>query len=108
MSEIIIGCALSDLNRADLPRGLRVPERLADFAARAEQRIGTAQLSLQLQPEDFWTLPATFPDQFVSRNTNRWLRAFQSQPQLLSSVREVAASLGVHQPIQNRDALSSN
>ena len=28
MAEIIIGNALSDVNRADLPRNIRVPERL--------------------------------------------------------------------------------
>jgi hypothetical protein len=108
MSDIIIGCALSDVNRADLPRGLRVPERLADFAGRAQQRLGSPLFSLQLQPEDYWTLPATFPDQFVPRTTNRWLRTFQSQPGLLQVLRGAATSIGVHQPIQNRDVLSSN
>jgi hypothetical protein len=108
MSEIIIGCALSDVNRADLPRGLRVPEQLAEYARRSQQRIGSPQISFQFQPEDPWTLPATFPDQFVPRKTNRWFRAFQTQPSLLEAVRAASDSIGVHQPIQKRDALSSN
>ena len=108
MSEIIVGCALSDVNRADLPRRLRVPEQLADYAACVQQRIESPLFGFQLQPEDYWTLPAIFPDQFVPRKTNRWMRAFYEQSRLLETVRASVNSIGVHQPIQNRDVLSSN
>ncbi len=108
MPEIIVGCALSDLNRADLPRGLRVPEHLLEFAARFQVRVGSPVLSFQLQPEDLWTMPATFPDQFVPRKTNRWWRAVQSQPKLLLVLTGPPGCIGVHQPLTQRDALSSN
>ncbi len=108
MPEIIVGCALSDTNHADLPRGLRVPERLVDFAERYRARVGSPVLSFQLQPEDRWTIPAVFPDQFVPRKTNRWWRAVQAQPRLQDVLSAGDARIGIHQPIQNRDALSSN
>jgi hypothetical protein len=108
MSEIIVGCALSDVNRADLPGGLRVPERLTDYADRYQARVGSPAVSFQLQPEDLWTIPATFPDQFVPRDTNRWWRAVQAQPRLLAILTGPPAHIGVHQPIQKRDVLSSN
>lgn len=108
MPEITVGCALSDVNHADLPRGLRVPERLAEYAERFRVRVGSPAVVFQLQPEDFWTMPAVFPDQFVSRKTNRWWRAIQTQPRLLSILTGPPAQIGVHQPIQNRDVLSSN
>lgn len=108
MPEIIVGCALSDLNRADLPRGLRVPERLADYADRFRARVGTSAVSFQLQPEDAWTIPETFPDQFVPRKTNRWWRAVQTQPRLLTILTGPPSRIGVHQPILKRDVLSSN
>lgn len=108
MPEIIVGCALSDLNRADLPRGLRVPERLADYADRFRARVGTPAVSFQLQPEDAWTIPETFPDHFVPRKTNRWWRAVQTQPRLLTILTGPPSRIGLHQPIQNRDVLSSN
>lgn len=108
MPEIIVGCSLSDVNRADLPTGLRVPERLADYADRYRARVGSPAVSFQLQPEDLWTLPAIFPDQFVPRKTNRWWRAVQTQPKLLSILTGPPAQIGMHQPIQNRDVLSSN
>ncbi len=108
MTEIIVSCALSDANRADLPRGLRVPERLLEFAERYQARVGAPALAFQLQPEDLWTIPATFPDQFVARKTNRWWRAVQSQPKLLPILTGPPSRIGVHQPLQNRDPLSSN
>jgi hypothetical protein len=108
MPEIIVGCALSDVNHADLPGGLRVPERLADYAERFRARVGSPAVSFQLQPEDSWTLPAVFPDQFVPRKMNRWWRAVQTQPRLLSILTGPPARIGVHQPIQKRDVLSSN
>ena len=46
MAEIIVGNALSDVNRADLPRNLRVPERLADYIELYETRLN--------RPSYFW------------------------------------------------------
>ena len=108
MSEILVGCALSDVNRADLPRNLRVPERLTDYIELYQARVESRYVLLELQPEDLWTVPATFPDQFIPRKTNRWWRTVQSQPDLLVKLRAPNMRVGVHQPIQNRDALSSN
>src|SRR4029078_13345651 len=108
MPEIIIGCALSDGNRADLPRNLRVPERLTDYIELYQSRLESPYVLLELQPEDLWTVPATFPDQFIPRKNNRWWRTVQSQPELLVKLRAPNMRVGVHQPIQNRDALSSN
>lgn len=108
MPEIIIGSALSDVNRADLPRNLRVPERLADYIELYQSRLESPYVLLELQPEDLWTVPATFPDQFIPRKNNRWWRTVQSQPDLLAKLRAQNTRIGVHQPIQNRDALSSN
>ncbi|MGB8643664.1 MAG: hypothetical protein WCF84_00370 [Anaerolineae bacterium] len=108
MPEIIVGCGLSDVNRADVPRGLRVPERLVEYAQRFEQRVGSPVVSFELQPEDYWTIPATFPDQFVPRKNNRWWRAVQSQPKLLPILTGPPSHMGMHQPVQGRDALSSN
>jgi len=108
MSEIIVGCALSDVNRADLPRNLRVPERLTDYIELVQSRLELPYVLLELQPEDLWTVPATFPDQFIPRKNNRWWRTVQSQPDLLIKLRAPNMRVGVHQPIQNRDPLSSN
>lgn len=108
MPEIIVGCALSDLNRADLPRNLRVPERLGDYMELYQKRLETPYLLFELQAEDLWTVPATFPDQFIPRKNNRWWRAVQSQPDLLVKLRGPNTLVGVHQPVANRDALSSN
>src|SRR5262245_43268429 len=108
MAEIIVGCALSDVNRADLPRNLRVPERLADYVELVQTRLESPFTLLELQPEDLWTVPATFPDQFIPRKTNRWWRTVQSEPKLLEKLRAPEMHIGVHQPLLNRDALSSN
>jgi len=108
MAEIIVGCALSDVNRADLPRNLRVPERLSDYIELYQTRLESPYILFEIQPEDLWTVPATFPDQFIPRKNNRWWRTVQSQPELLAKLRAPNMLLGVHQPIQNRDALSSN
>lgn len=108
MAEILVGCALSDVNRADLPRNLRVPERLMEYVELYQQRLDSPYLLLELQPEDLWTVPATFPDQFIPRKNNRWWRTVQSQLELLVKLRAPNMRIGVHQPIQNRDALSSN
>lgn len=108
MAEILVGCALSDVNRADLPRNLRVPERLGDYIELYHSRVSSPYTLLELQPEDLWTVPATFPDQFIPRKNNRWWRTVQSQPELLVKLRAPNMRVGVHQPIQNRDALSSN
>lgn len=108
MPEIIIGCALSDVNRADLPRNLRVPERLTDYIELYQSRLESPFVLVELQPEDLWTVPATFPDQFIPRKNNRWWRTAQSQPELLAKLRAPNMRVGVHQPVQNRDALSSN
>ena len=75
MEKIFVGCALSDVNRADLPNGLRAPERLADYVQRFEKAVGADSFSFELQPEDAWVLPCEFPDQFIERKTNRWWRA---------------------------------
>ncbi len=108
MAEIIVGCALSDVNRADLPRNLRVPERLLDYIELYQARLESPYTLLELQPEDLWTVPATFPDQFIPRKNNRWWRTVQAQPELLVKLRAPNMLVGVHQPILNRDALSSN
>jgi len=108
MAEILVGCALSDVNRADLPRNLRVPERLTEYVDLYHTRVESPFTLLELQPEDLWTVPATFPDQFIPRKNNRWWRTVQSQPELLVKLRAPNMLVGVHQPILNRDALSSN
>jgi hypothetical protein len=108
MNNISVGCALSDVNRADLPNGWRVPERLTDYVRRFQKLVGTEDFSFELQPEDHWTLPAIFPDQFVERKTNRWWRAFRQNGQLLMQLQNASAPIGVHQPVQGRDILSSN
>lgn len=108
MDNLFVGCALSDVNDADLPTGLRVPERLVDYVTRFQKRVGTADFSFELQPEDAWAVPARFPDQFVERKTNRWWRVFRQNAHLLDLFRATAGPLGVHQPIRGRDVLSSN
>lgn len=108
MPDISVGIALSDVNRADLPRNLRVPERLADYLDLYQTRLDTTVVSLQLQPEDLWTVPATFPDQFIPRKNNRWWRIVQAQPELLARLRSPGVLVGVHMPLLNRDLLSSN
>ena len=108
MPEIIVGCALSDENRADMPRGLRIPERIIDYGERFEERVPNQPPTFELQPEDLWTIPANFPDQFVPRKTNRWWRALQANPRMLSILTGPPARIGVHQPVRNRDVLSSN
>lgn len=108
MDNFFIGCALSDVNQADLPLGLRVPERLADYAKRFQKRLGTSDFCFELQPEDGWTLPVSFPDEFAERKTNRWWRAFRHNARLRELGRETAAPIGVHQPVQGRHILSSN
>jgi hypothetical protein len=108
MADIIVGCALSDVNRADLPRNLRVPERLGEYIDLYRARLDSPYVLLEIQPEDLWTVPATFPDQFIPRKNNRWWRTVQAQPELLVKLRAPNMLLGVHQPLQNRDVLSSN
>jgi sugar phosphate isomerase/epimerase len=108
MPEIIVGCALSDVNRADLPRGLRVPERLADYVKRMSDRVGGPKVSLQLQPEDVWTTPVVFPDQFTSREQNRWWKTFHANARLQLLFAAPNMLVGVHQPLQRIDVLSSN
>ncbi len=108
MANITVGCALSDLNRADLPNGLRVPEKLAEYVRRYQKLVRTDDFTFELQPEDHWTIPATFPDQFVERKTNRWWRAFRQNQPLLDLMRNASAPIGVHQPVSGRDILSSN
>ena len=108
MNEIFVGCTLSDVNRADVPSGLRVPERLAEYARRFQVHVGTENFHFELEPEDAWTLPAAFPDQFVQRKTNRWWRAFRQNAALLDLFRKASAPIGVHQPVQGRNVLSSN
>ncbi len=108
MDNISVGCALSDVNHADLPNGWRVPERLIEYIRRYQKLVGTQDFSFELQPEDHWTLPSVFPDQFVERKTNRWWRAFRQNEQLLTQLQNATAPIGVHQPVQGRDILSSN
>ncbi len=108
MDTITVGCALSDVNRADLPNGLRVPERLTEYVRRFQKLVGTDDFSFELQPEDHWSVPAVFPDQFVDRKTNRWWRAFRQNEQLAELFQKARAPIGVHQPVQGRDILSSN
>jgi hypothetical protein len=108
MEALFVGCALSDVNSADMPSGLHVPEQLAEYADLYHQRVGTADFSFELQPEEAWTLPVVFPDQFSERKTNRWLRAFRRDSQLAARFRHTAGPIGVHQPIRRRDILSSN
>lgn len=108
MPDIVVGCALSDLNRTDLPGGLRVPERLADYLRMIEARVGGNLVSVLLQPEDYWTTPTTFPDQFEFREQNRWWRTFRESArlQLLFAAPKVIA--GVHQPVERCDLLASS
>ncbi len=108
MDNLFVGCALSDVNEADLPTGLRVPERLTDYISRFQKRVGSSDFSFELQPEDVWTVPARFPDQFVERKTNRWWRTFRQNARLLDAFSQTAGPIGVHQPIRGRDILSSD
>lgn len=107
-NSLFVGCALSDANRADLPNALRVPERLADYARRFQERVGTTDFSFELQPEDLWTRPVAFPDEFVASKTNRWWRAIRQNADLAGLLRGHTGSMGVHQPILGRNPLSSN
>lgn len=108
MPTIRVGCALSDTNRADLPTGLRVPERLAEYARRFQTRTQSEDFLFELQPEEHWTTPIAFPDQFVERETNRWWHNFRQDKRLRALFKSSHALVGVHQPIQSCDALSSN
>jgi hypothetical protein len=108
MANITVGCALSDVNRADMPNGLRVPERLVDYALLFQERAGTMDFSFELQPEDDWLIPTRFPDEFAERKTNRWWRAFRQNTRMLDLFRAGTGPIGVHQSIRGRDALSSN
>lgn len=108
MANIMVGCALSDVNRADMPNGLRVPERLVDYALLFQERAGTMDFSFELQPEDDWLIPTRFPDEFAERKTNRWWRAFRQNTRMLDLFRAGTGPIGVHQSIRGRDALSSN
>lgn len=108
MPTIRVGCALSDTNRADLPTGLRVPERLADYARRFQTRTRYEDFLFELQPEEHWTTPINFPDQFVARETNRWWHNFRQDARLRALFKSPHSAIGVHQPIQSCDALSSN
>ncbi len=107
MPIIRVGCALSDVNRADLPNGLGVPARLADYARRFQTRIAQ-DLLFELQPEEFWTTPTAFPDRFTARETNRWWRTWRDDAPLGALFKSEQARVGLHQPIQARDVLSSN
>src|SRR5512140_3497831 len=100
MDNLFVGCALSDVNQADVIRGWLVPERLADYAKHFKQHVGTGDFSFELQPEDAWTLPVRYPDQYTERANNRWWRTFRNNEQLLSLIRETCAPIGVHQPVQ--------
>ncbi len=108
MDNLFVGCALSDVNQADIINGLRVPERLADYAKHFQQHVGTSDFSFELQPEDAWTLPVRYPDQYTERANNRWWRTFRNNETLLTLFRETCAPIGVHQPVQGYDLLSSN
>lgn len=108
MANIMVGCALSDVNRADMPNGLRVPERLVDYALLFQNRVGAMDFSFELQPEDDWLIPTRFPDEFAERKTNRWWRAFRQNRRMLDLFRAATGPIGVHQPVRGRDALSSN
>ena len=105
MPEIVVGCALSDVNRADLPAGWRVPEQLAVYLERSRERLGEQTVLFELQPEDLWTVPATFPDQFIPRKNNRWWRAVQSHPDLLGRLRAQAAARRASTDSEQRRAL---
>lgn len=107
MPAVRVGCALSDVNRADLPNGLAVPARLTEYARRFQTRIAKDFL-FELQPEEFWTTPTAFPDQFIARETNRWWHTWRDDSRLGAMFKSPEAKIGVHQPIQGRDVLSSN
>lgn len=107
MPEIHVGCALSDVNRADLPNGMLVPARLTDYALHFGAR-GVKTFFVELQPEEFWTTPTAFPDQFTPRESNRWWQTWRQDPRLGAMLRSADTRVGVHQPIQERDVLSSN
>src|SRR6266545_4536284 len=108
MPAIHVGCALSDTNRADLAIGLVVPHRLVDYARQFQSRVGTENFFFELQPEEHWVTPTAFPDQFVAREANHWWHAFRDNSRLRALFKSPQARVGVHQPIQSRDALSSN
>jgi len=107
MSAVRVGCALSDVNRADLPNGLAIPARLSDYARRFQARVAKNFL-FELQPEEFWTTPTAFPDQFTARENNRWWHTWREDARLDALFKSADARVGVHQPIQARDVLSSN
>jgi hypothetical protein len=107
MPAVRVGCALSDVNRADLPNGLAVPARLTDYARRFQNRVDK-NLLFELQPEEFWVTPTAFPDQFTARETNRWWHTWKNDPRLAAVLKSTEACIGIHQPVQARDVLSSN
>src|SRR5574341_1265389 len=107
MPVVRVGCALSDVNRADLPNGLTVPGRLVDYARQFQTRVAQDVL-FELQPEDAWTTPTAFPDQFTARETNRWWHAWRADARLDALFKSANARVGIHQPLQSRDVLSSN
>lgn len=107
MPEINVGCALSDANRADLPNGMLVPSRLTDYAQHLRAR-GAKRFFVELQPEEYWMTPTSFPDRFTPRESNRWWQAWRQDPRLGALLRASDTRVGLHQPIQERDVLSSN
>jgi hypothetical protein len=107
MPVLHVGCSLSDGNRADLPHGLSVPSRLADYARRFQSHIAP-DFFFELAPEEHWTTPVSFPDQFVARETNRWWHTWHDDARLGALFKSPQARVGVHQSVSGRDALSSN
>lgn len=108
MPMITVGITLSDANMPDRPNGLRIPEDFATYAREYMDVLETKDVYFELQPEDRFTKPARYPDQFQTRVSNRWMRAYRSNRDFRDFIDTEQPRLGVHMPTTGRDPLSSN
>ena len=83
------------------------PARLTEYVRRFQVRVANNFL-FELQREEFRTTPKAFPDEFAARETNRWWHTWRDDPRLEAMSKSPDARVGVHQPVQARDVLSSN
>lgn len=108
VTGINVGIALSDANIPDRTSRLRIPEDLATYAYDYQRVVQSDEVFLELQPEDRFTTPAIYPDQFQTRLANRWTRAARVNREFREFLQESRPRLGIHMPTTNRDPLSSN
>lgn len=108
MNEINIGIALSDLNLADQPSRLRVPDDLMAYAHRFSNTLQTETVFFELQPEARFVNLTTYPDQFQGNLHNPWLKIMYTEHALQRFLRSDTVRIGLHMPTTERDPLSSN